>query len=250
MLAQHRHGQGAGEGRPGLREQSGTAQPVLQRLPAAAPVVQRVLEGLDPAAATRRMEQQGWRRTADGGWTRGPVPEVGESADGLRPDARTEEPEQEQAAGEDPAITLRVLVKKSASFRDADYFQRVGHSWVAFYKDDKFQASAGFYPKGGINEDAPHRSVPGEVRLNYDDPNNATTVLSVPITAKQYKKAKNYIKDNLNHDYNLLTYNCTDFAINVHKAATGHRPPGSNLLMPNNPNDLHSGIKKHNTNQD
>ncbi|MEU8348256.1 hypothetical protein [Streptomyces sp. NPDC048845] len=129
----------------------------------------------DPAAAHRRMLEQGWRRTEDGGYTRAPVPETEESAGGQQPGTA----QQEQGADAEGDITLRVLVRKNASFRDEDYFERVGHSWVAFYKDDKFQFSAGFYPKGGqINQEAPHRSVPGEVRMNYDDPSGATTDLS------------------------------------------------------------------------
>ncbi|KAF4408130.1 hypothetical protein [Streptomyces lycii] len=196
----------------------------------------------DPAAAHRRMLEQGWRRTEDGGYTRAPVPETEESAGGQQPGTA----QQEQGADAEGDITLRVLVRKNASFRDEDYFERVGHSWVAFYKDDKFQFSAGFYPKGGqINQEAPHRSVPGEVRMNYDDPGGATTDLSVPLTQKQFSKSQKYIQENLNHEYNVFRYNCSDFVIGVHKAATGHSPPGRNLLMPNNPNDLHSGIKKH-----
>ncbi|PGH51177.1 hypothetical protein [Streptomyces sp. Ru87] len=196
----------------------------------------------DPAAAHRRMLEQGWRRTEDGGYTRAPVPETEESAGGQQPGTA----QQEQGADAEGDITLRVLVRKNASFRDEDYFERVGHSWVAFYKDDKFQFSAGFYPKGGqINQEAPHRSVPGEVRMNYDDPSGATTDLSVPLTQKQFSKSQKYIQENLNHEYNVFRYNCSDFVIGVHKAATGHSPPGRNLLMPNNPNDLHSGIKKH-----
>ncbi|MFE3559784.1 hypothetical protein ACFXKW_33735 [Streptomyces sp. NPDC059193] len=210
-------------------------------IPAASPVVQRVL-GFDPAEATRHLEEQGWRRTQDGGWTRAPVAEVGESSHGQRPTTGN----QNQAAGQDDNITLQVLVRKNASFRDDDFWQRVGHCWVAFYKDDKFLTSAGFYPKVGINEDAPRESVPGEVRIDYDNPKDATTALSVPLTPKQFAKAGNYIKENLGHDYNLMDYNCADFAIGVHKAATGHSPPGRNLLLPNNPNHLHAGIKKHN----
>jgi hypothetical protein len=198
----------------------------------------------DPAAAHRQMLERGWRRTEDGhGYTRAPLPEV-EATTGEQP---TDAPQQQPAPVEDEAVTLRVLVRKNASFRDPDYLERVGHSWVAFYKGDKFHSSAGFYPKGGqLNQDAPHRSVPGEVRKNYDDPKDATTELSVPLTQKQFAKAEKYIADNLNHSYNVLRYNCTDFVIGVHKAALGHSPPGRNLLLPNNPNDLHAGIKKHN----
>ncbi|MGC9381933.1 hypothetical protein [Streptomyces sp. MH13] len=260
LLAQ----QSAGGGRrPGPQQRSGTAHPVQRAVgrdanaaaevrttegradvgvPAAARVVQR-MPWPDPAAAHQRMLEQGWQATEDGGYTRAPQPETGEPAGGRQ--AETAQQEQEQ--GGDDRITLRVLVRKNASFRDEDYFQRVGHSWVAFYKNDKFHLSAGFYPRGGqINQEAPYRSVPGEVRLNQDDPSNATTELSVPLTQKQFSKAQKYIETNLNRDYNVLRHNCTDFVIGVHKAATGHSPPGRNLLMPNNPNDLHSGIKKHN----
>jgi hypothetical protein len=213
---------------------AGTARLLAQRGHrrdvAGAGVVQR-MPWPDPAAAHQNLLDQGWRVGPDGGYTRAPVPESGE---------------QEQAAGEDDALTLRVLVRKNASFRDPDYLQGVGHSWVAFYKDDKFQSSAGFYPMDGqINEKAPYLSVPGEVRLNHDDRADATTELSVPLTRDQFSKAQKYIQDNLNRRYNLLRFNCTDFVIGVHKAATGHSPPGRNLLVPNNPNDLHSGIKKH-----
>jgi hypothetical protein len=237
------------------RQRSDTALPVQRAVGrgagTAAPVVQR-MPWPDPAAAHQRMLEQGWRATEDGGYTRAPLPETGESAGDQRAEAaqqgQGQGQGQEREQGGDERITLRVLVRKNASFRDEDYLERVGHSWVAFYKDDKFHSSAGFYPKGGqINEAAPHRSVPGEVRLNHDDPSEATTELSVLLTPKQFSKAQQYIQTNLNHDYNVLRYNCTDFVIGVHKAATGHSPPGRNLLLPNNPNDLHSGIKKKNT---
>ncbi|KIF75181.1 hypothetical protein QR77_17100 [Streptomyces sp. 150FB] len=215
-------------------------------VPAATQAVQRV-PWPDPAAAHRNMLERGWQPTGDGGYTRAPQPEAGESSGGQQPEAA----KQEQAAGGDDTVTLRVMVRKNASFRDEDYLQRVGHSWVAFYKDNKFQSSAGFYPKGGqINQDAPHRSVPGEVRMNHDDPKDATTELSVTLTQKQLSKAQKYIQTNLNREYNVFRYNCSDFVIGVHKAATGHSPPGRNLLLPNNPNDLHSGIKKHNNSKE
>ncbi|WP_236580124.1 eCIS core domain-containing protein [Streptomyces sp. HM190] len=226
-----------------------TAQPVRRGagavVPAAAQVVQRVPDWADAAAAGQRVAPPpGWEWNEEGGLSRIRVPVAGESAGGPRTEAAQQE--QEQEAG-DGLITLRVLVRKNASFRDANYFQRVGHSWVAFYKDNKFEFSAGFYPKNGeINQDAPHQSVPGEVRTDYDDPRDATTELSVPLTQKQFSKAQKYIQENQNREYNLMRYNCTDFAIGVHRAATGHSPPGRNLLVPNNPNDLHSGIKKHN----
>lgn len=227
------------------QQRSGTAHPVQRAVGrgggAAARIVQR-MPWPDPAAAHRRMLEDGWQVTEDGGYTRAPQPETGGSAGGQQAEAAAQ---QEQEQGGDDRIVLRLLVRKVASFRDEDYFQRVGHSWVAFYKDDKFLSSAGFYPQGGqINENAPLRSVPGEVRLNRDDPSDATTELSVPLTQKQFSKAQKYIQTNMNHDYNVARYNCTDFVIAVHKAATGHSPPGRNLLLPNNPNDLHSGIKK------
>lgn len=210
-------------------------------MPAATRVVQR-MPWPDPAAAHQNLLQQGWRLDENGAYTRAPVSETGEASGAQQPEAA----QQEQAAGGEDAVTLHVMVRKNASFRDEDYLERVGHSWVAFYKDDKFHFSAGFYPRDGqINQDAPHRSVPGEVRHNYDDPNDATTELSVPLTQKQFSKAQKYIQDHHDHKYNVLTYNCSDFVIGVHKAATGHAPPGRNLLLPNNPNDLHSGIKKH-----
>lgn len=232
------------------QRRSGTAQPVQRAVGRGARPTARVVQRMpwpDPAEAHRRMLEQGWRPTEDGGYTRAPLPETDEPASDQQAEAAQQAQGEEQEQGEDDRITLRVQVRKNASFFDDDYFHRAGHSWVAFYKDDKFLSSAGFYPRGGqINEDAPHRSVPGEVRLNYDDPSQATTELSVPLTRKQFSKAQKYIQTNLNHEYNMLLYNCTDFAIGVHKAATGHRPPGRNLLLPNTPNYLYSGIEKEN----
>ncbi|GHI92448.1 hypothetical protein [Streptomyces olivaceus] len=252
MLALQGLAGNAGTTRLLAQRRSGTPHPVQRAVGRGGGAANRVVQRMpwpDPAAAHRRMLEQGWQATEDGGYTRAPQPETGESAGGQQagaaPQTQGREQEQEQAA--DEPITLRVLVRKNASFRDEDYLNNVGHSWVAFYKGDKFQSSAGFYPIGGqINEDAPHRSVPGEVRMNHDDPSNATTELSVPLDQKQFSKAQKYIQTNLNHEYNVVRFNCTDFVIGVHKAATGHSPPGRNLLLPNNPNDLHSGIKKKN----
>ncbi|WP_040905754.1 hypothetical protein [Streptomyces griseoflavus] len=232
---------------PAHADEEFTARPVRSGagavVPAAARVVQRVPDWADAATASQRVAPPpGWEWNEEGGLSRIRVPAAGEPAGG----PRTEAAQQEQAAG-DGLITLHVMVRKNASFFDENYLHQVGHSWVAFYKDNKFESSAGFYPKDGqINQEAPHQSVPGEVRTDYDDPRDATTELSVPLTQKQFSKAQKYIQENQNREYNLLRYNCTDFAIGVHKAATGHSPPGRNLLVPNNPNDLYSGIKKHN----
>lgn len=274
LLAQRGRPQGASEAPTRPQEHADAARPVQR---AAARVVQRV-PWPDPAAAHQSLLDQGWWVGPDGGYTRAPVPETDAPADGWYAGAaqpgqaaaqwgdqgqaqwgdqgqaaaeaaqqwQAQGEEQGQAAAEDDAVTLRVLVRKNASFRDPDYFDRTGHSWVAFYKGDKFHSSAGFYPVNGeINPDAPHRSVPGEVRLNHDDPAEATTELSVLLTRKQFSKAQKYIHENLNRDYNVVRFNCTDFAIGVYKAATGQSPPGRNRLLPNNPNDLHSGIKKY-----
>ncbi|WP_405464678.1 hypothetical protein OG783_13680 [Streptomyces jietaisiensis] len=248
LLAQRGRPQGASEARIRPQEHADAARSVQRT---AAGVVQRV-PWPDPAAAHQSLLDQGWSVGPDGGYTRAPVPETDAPADGwyagaAQPgQAAAQWGDQGQAAAEDDAITLRTLVRKNASFLDPDYFEMSGHSWVAFYKGDKFQSSAGFYPVGGeINQDAPHRSVPGEVRLNHDDPADATTDLSVLLTRDQFSKAQQYIHDNFNRDYNVVRYNCTDFVIGVYTAATGHSPPGRNLLLPNNPNDLHSGIKKH-----
>ncbi|MES4828411.1 MULTISPECIES: hypothetical protein [Streptomyces] len=250
MLALQELAGNSGTTRLLAQQRSGTARPVQRAVGPSAGTAARVVQRMpwpDPAAAHQRMLDQGWQATEDGGYTRAPQPETVESAGDQQAEAAQQAQGQEQEQGEDDRIMLRVLVRKNASFRDEDYLQRVGHSWVAFYKNDKFHSSAGFYPKGGqINEASPHRSVPGEVRLNHDDPSDATTELSVPLTQKQFSKAQKYIQTNLNHEYNVLLYNCTDFVIGVHKAATGHSPPGRNLLVPNNPNDLHSGIKKKN----
>ena len=213
-------------------------------------VVQRMGE-----EARQRAEENlragGWEPDETGyGYTRAPQPEAPAQPahEAQAPAAASASAVTLPAAGEGDRMTMYVHAKKKASFRDPEYFNNVGHSWVSFNRNGKFDSSAGFYPTNGmLDPENPLHSVPGGVRLNYDSPEGATTTMSVELTAKQYDKAREYVESHAHRDYNLGRYNCTDFAAGVYKAATGRSlPGGNNLLMPNNPNDLHAGMKKHN----
>jgi len=219
-------------------------------------VVQRVpAQGADlRTRAIENMRARGWEwNEAEGGYTRAPQPEptAGREQREPAPQGKASASGVTLPESGGASMTMHIHAKKKASFRDPEYFNRVGHSWVSFNRDKKFDSSVGFYPKSGmLDPDSPLKSVPGGVRVNYDDPSEATTTMSVELTEEQYDKAREYVSQNASHDYNLGNYNCTDFAARVYKAATGHTPPGgNNLLIPNNPNDLHAGMKKHNQRQ-
>lgn len=233
-----------------------TAAAVAQRRGAPA-AVQRLPDRWDPRAqAIRNMEARGWIYDPETqGFTRAPEPGDEAGPAEQAPPA----PAVPQAAGgggglelppsDGGTMTLALHAHKEVSFDDPQYFAdgRVGHSWVTFYRDGRYHFSVGFYPAGPV--ESVFRSVPGRVIKDKDQPQQATSSMSVELTEEQYQRALAYIRKHERSDYHVGQYNCTDFARGVYRAATGKSAPGGTLLMPDNPNDLHAGIKKHNRKQ-
>ena len=50
-------------------------------------------------------------------------------------------------------------------------------------------------------------------------PHGSDVTLEIPITVDQYDQIANRLEDDRNNppDYNLFDYNCTDYAIDVHR---------------------------------
>ena len=123
----------------------------------------------------------------------------------------------------------------------------VGHTWVKFQDNGGTRYSYGFWPQGGFDPKKPFKSVPGCVRhpdVAHEPPkatNYSEKKYSIP--QDKYLKALTHAQSVCiaKPDYNLFTYNCTSFGIDVTKAA-GVTPPSSTTLAVHNPNALSEGI--------
>jgi len=125
----------------------------------------------------------------------------------------------------------------------------VGHTWVRLADNAGTKYSYGFWPQTGFNSKKPLSSVAGCVHHpdTAHEPPNATNYLE-----KEYTVAKPQFDQALrvaqsvcaaNPAYNLATYNCTSYAIDLVKAA-GMPTPASTTLAIHNPNALYEGIEE------
>jgi hypothetical protein len=125
----------------------------------------------------------------------------------------------------------------------------VGHTWVKLQDNAGEKFSYGFWPKRGFSATEPWKSVPGCVHHPDTDhePPAATEYLDIDykLSNANYLKAIAHAESvcKATPDYNLFSYNCTTFAINVAKAA-GISPPSSTTLAIDNPNALFEGIEE------
>ena len=125
----------------------------------------------------------------------------------------------------------------------------VGHTWVKFQTNGGEQYSFGMWPQTGFNPARPFTSVKGCIHHpdTLHDPPSAKEYLDIdyPVAKPNYDaallKAQTICK--ASPDYNLVSNNCTSFAIEVVKAA-GVTPPSSTTLAVHNPNALFEGIEE------
>jgi hypothetical protein len=125
----------------------------------------------------------------------------------------------------------------------------VGHTWVKLSDDAGTKYSYGFWPQTGFNREKPLSTVDGCVHHpdTAHEPPDATNYLAIDyaLTNANYLKALNHAQSvcQARPGYNLVSYNCTTFAIDVVKAAEVS-PPSSTTLAIHNPNALYEGIEE------
>jgi hypothetical protein len=123
----------------------------------------------------------------------------------------------------------------------------IGHTWVKLTDDRGMKYSYGFFPAGGFTTWQPLTSVPGCVHhpdIAHEPPAATNYIdISYPISNANLSKAVAHAESvcKARPNYNLATYNCTTFVIDVTKAA-GVSPPSSTTLAIPNPNALYEGI--------
>jgi hypothetical protein len=118
---------------------------------------------------------------------------------------------------------------------------KVGHTWVAFRGEDGSFGSWGFWPDGGFDPNRPHQSVPGIVRTPDPHDGEQQAVRRYKVSAEQVEEARAYASQNESRGYNLLTYNCTDFAAGMVES-TGNAAPETADFGVDSPNEAMVGI--------
>lgn len=125
----------------------------------------------------------------------------------------------------------------------------VGHTWVKLRDDTGEKYSYGFWPQTGFDSSQPQKSVPGCVHHpdTAHEPPAATSYIGIDykLAHADYLKAIGHAESvcRTKPAYNLFSYNCTTFAIDVARAA-GVSPPASTTLAIHNPNALYEGIEE------
>lgn len=118
---------------------------------------------------------------------------------------------------------------------------KVGHTWVAFRGEDGSYESWGFWPDGGFDADRPHESVPGVVRTPDPHDGDQQAVRRYEVDGEQAEQARAYSTANQGRSYNLLSYNCTDFAAEMVEASGNAAPETSDFGI-DSPNEAMLGI--------
>ena len=156
----------------------------------------------------------------------------------------------EKGAKKDIKVTIASDVE--SEFLSSEYVAgNVGHSWVKVDEPGKAQDSYGFWPAnlgngGGFDPSRPWKSVAGEVR-HPDTSHTAKQEMSVQTDSASLAEGIKYAGEKASVNYNLLTYNCTTFARQFFKKATGESAPSAGFLgLAENPNFLANGIEKRN----
>jgi len=139
-----------------------------------------------------------------------------------------------------------------------------GHSFIQLNKSGEGQSvqqNFGFYPETGWKAPA-NISIDSKVVDNAGHEFNAS--LTLTISSSQFQAALNKIQAISEYDYNITTWNCTDFALSVFNAAssspltiplipipTSIYPLPTNITLSNTPQGLYEEIQSlqasHNT---
>ena len=143
---------------------------------------------------------------------------------------------------------FQLLADKEADFLDRSFIRdfRIGHAWIRLLDPEGSYNSWGYWPDiaGGhaVNPMQPWKSVPGKVR-SPDDSHSPTAMHTYEVdhaAAERVQKAAAH-KMASPGQYNLLTYNCVDFAAEMAHAA-GVSAPSHATLGIANPNALFAGL--------
>jgi len=118
------------------------------------------------------------------------------------------------------AIFSDVPVNSEPSFMFDAGTVSLGHSFVQLKKwggGQSVQQNFGFYPEYGWKAPA-NVSIDSKVVDNAGHEFNAS--LTINVNASQFQAALNKIQAIAGYDYNITTWNCTDFALSVFNAAS------------------------------
>ena len=148
-------------------------------------------------------------------------------------------------------VELDIREMNAAHLIDGD----IGHAWVEFTPKDEVAKqlvvdegredlldSAGFYPRDAFSLN-PLEDVRGWVKSPDPHEGDASHQLSYDVSLDQLEKAYGYAQAKVDAEYNLYTYNCTDFAIGVIEAA-GLPAPDGDILGVDFPNELAENLKQ------
>jgi hypothetical protein len=144
---------------------------------------------------------------------------------------------------------LSIAVDKEQGGLGRLFTGNVGHTWVRLSDNSGEKYSYGFWPQVGFNSKKPFSSVAGCIHHpdTAHEPPNATNYLAkdYTLTNANYQKALGHAQSvcSSKPSYNLVSYNCTSFAIDDAKAAEVS-PPASTTLAIHNPNALYEGIEE------
>jgi hypothetical protein len=125
----------------------------------------------------------------------------------------------------------------------------VGHTWVKLTASNGTKYSYGFWPQTFFDRKNPLGTVAGCVHHpdTAHEPPAAVDYLDIdyPISKADATSALRHAQDVCltRPGYNLVSYNCTSFAIDVARAAHVS-PPSSTTLAIHNPNALYEGIEE------
>ncbi len=154
-----------------------------------------------------------------------------------------------------PKWKLQVLADREARWSESRYWRdfAIGHAWIRVIAPEGSYDSWGYWPDlwsgYGVDPKAPWKSVPGKV-LHPDEQHVANAQHTYEIDAEKAQKVTKAAnaKESSPGMYNLFSYNCTTFAIEMARAA-GVSPPSGTLVGIANPNSIYQGIVKMNANQ-
>jgi hypothetical protein len=164
------------------------------------------------------------------------------------PPARCAQPD-EKGAGTPTSWKLTLAVDRESKGLKRLVSGDVGHTWVKLTDNAGTKYSYGFWPEKGFNSKKPWEAVPGCVHHpdTLHEPPAATEYLEVdyPLTDKNFSNALTHAQSVCLKKpmYDLFSYNCTTFAIDVTKAAGASPPPSASLAI-DNPNALAQGIEE------
>ncbi len=153
--------------------------------------------------------------------------------------------EGENAAG---GFKFQLLVDREARWSELEFWSRlaVGHAWIRLIEPTGSYDSWGFWPqdKAQVSLRAPWRSVPGSVH-HPDEAHAPNAIHSYDIDAEAAERLEKEAESKTAAPpmYNLFSYNCVNFALDMAQVA-GVAAPSASTLGVANPNDLFADIEK------